>query len=309
MQNSQYWIDRAELKMDAMMKLAARQERTMAVIYKDLYKEIAKEMSYFYTKYGDSKGVLTLAEAQKYNRLKNLYKTLQGHLDASFRYQQQDVAKFLKGALEESYYVSIFNIQQGVGVGTSFNLLPDKTIQNVLQFPWSGQNFSSNLWDSKKQLLGNMQNTIQQGLIRGEGYREMAKNLQTRVNTSYSNARRIIQTETSYVVNQSDKIAYEELGVDDYKYIATLDSRTSDICSTLDGEVFKVSDATPGVNYPPMHPNCRSTTRAWFGRNNVGTRAARLPDNKRYLVPADMTYNEWKEQTLGNASKTKSAKI
>jgi uncharacterized protein with gpF-like domain len=40
-----------------------------------------------------------------------------------------------------------------------------------------------------------------------------------------------------------------------------LDSRTSEICRELNGKRFKLSEAEVGVNYPPMHPNCRSTTQ------------------------------------------------
>ncbi len=42
--------------------------------------------------------------------------------------------------------------------------------------------------------------------------------------------------------------------------MATLDSRTSLACRELDGKDFAVAEARAGVNYPPMHPRCRSTT-------------------------------------------------
>nr|WP_225973858.1 minor capsid protein [Staphylococcus epidermidis] len=46
----------------------------------------------------------------------------------------------------------------------------------------------------------------------------------------------------------------------EYKYVAKKDKKTSKICHSLNGKVFKVKDMIPGVNAPPMHPWCRSTT-------------------------------------------------
>lgn len=58
------------------------------------------------------------------------------------------------------------------------------------------------------------------------------------------------------------KLTYlKELGEDgEYKYVAKIDKKTSKLCHSLNGKVFKVKDMIPGVNAPPMHPWCRSTT-------------------------------------------------
>lgn len=58
--------------------------------------------------------------------------------------------------------------------------------------------------------------------------------------------------------------SYIECGVDRYTYLATLDLRTCPQCAALDGKTFKVSEARPGVNYPPMCDSCRCTTVAYF---------------------------------------------
>ena len=43
--------------------------------------------------------------------------------------------------------------------------------------------------------------------------------------------------------------------IDRYKYVATLDSRTSAICGRLDGQIFEMGKGPQ----PPQHFNCRST--------------------------------------------------
>ena len=92
----------------------------------------------------------------------------------------------------------------------------------------------------------------------------MAARIRDRMGVAYSAAKRLVRTETAYIYEQATKDAYEECGVEWYEFLATLDGRTSEVCRELDGKHFKVRDAMPGKNYPPMHPNCRSTTVVWF---------------------------------------------
>jgi NAD+--asparagine ADP-ribosyltransferase len=42
--------------------------------------------------------------------------------------------------------------------------------------------------------------------------------------------------------------------------------RTSNICKELHNKTFEVKNAKVGENYPPMHPNCRSTTNEVFNK-------------------------------------------
>ena len=90
--------------------------------------------------------------------------------------------------------------------------------------------------------------------------------------------------------------SYKECDIEEYIYAATLDLRTCEICQPLDRKVFKVSKARPGKNLPPMHPNCRCTTRAFLGSDTlkrIQRRAGDPKTGKTYLVPANMNYEQW----------------
>ena len=88
----------------------------------------------------------------------------------------------------------------------------------------------------------------------------MSSALAAKMGQSYKNAERLIRTETTHIHSKADRAAYNEAGVEEYEYMATLDALTCEACGALDGKVFKVKDVKPGVNYPPMHPNDRCTT-------------------------------------------------
>lgn len=62
----------------------------------------------------------------------------------------------------------------------------------------------------------------------------------------------------------------------------------------LDRKHFKVDEAVPGKNYPPMHPRCRSLTIRYKPENyEKNTRTARDKDGNNIEVPLGMKYDEW----------------
>ena len=60
-----------------------------------------------------------------------------------------------------------------------------------------------------------------------------------------------------------------------------------------------MKDRKAGVNYPPMHPYCRSTTISVIDDKILRNmkRSAYNPETGRTeMVPADMTYEQWYEK-------------
>ena len=78
----------------------------------------------------------------------------------------------------------------------------------------------------------------------------------SKMNTSKVNAGRLIMTEEAYFSSAAQKDCFQDLGVEQYEIVATLDSHTSDICQNLDGQVFPMKDFEPGVTAPPFHVYC-----------------------------------------------------
>lgn len=218
---------------------------------------------------------------------------------------EQLTAKRIKGTTDtlgsiykDSYYKSIYELQKGTGVGSSFAILDDRQIDKVLAKPWApdGSNFSARIWKDRDKLVNELQTILTQDLIRGEPAEKVIADFAERMNVSKHAAARLIRTEAAYFSGQSRLDAYREMGVERYKIVATLDKRTSDICRNMDGKVIPINEAKAGVNYPPLHVFCRSTTIPYYDDTEPGERAARDEDGKTYMVPGDMTYKEWAEK-------------
>lgn len=206
----------------------------------------------------------------------------------------------------EMYSRTIFDLQRGTGLGFSFAGVTDKQIESVMREPWSGGHYSSRVWRNTQIVAERIRDTVEQNMITGRSWRRSLNAVtdQALIDSNYA-ASRIMRTETAYVANEMEALAYEEAGLDEYKYVATLDGRTSDICKELDGKKFKLKDRETGKNYPPMHPHCRSTTVAvidGFDMSELERRARDPSTGETYKVPANMTYREW-EKSQADISK------
>ena len=71
-------------------------------------------------------------------------------------------------------------------------------------------------------------------------------------------------TEQAFISSAAQKDAFNDLDVEEFEIVATLDSHTSDICREMDGKHFPMKDFQPGVTAPPFHVWCRSTTVPYF---------------------------------------------
>lgn len=148
------------------------------------------------------------------------------------------------------------------GASISFQKVDPTLIDELIHNSWSGKDFSDRIWKNCEILEKNLNTTLKEGLLSGKGTYRIAEELADDMDCGKYAAQRLVRTETTHVYNEVDRKKYNEAGIEEYEYLACLDERTSEICKRLNGKRFKVDDAKPGVNYPPMHPNCRSTTVA-----------------------------------------------
>lgn len=238
------------------------------------------------------------------SRLESLQIQMEAQIEELFEGKiQTGVASTLEDIYIDTYYQSAFNVQLGIGEGFDIAKVDKSKLKTVLSAPWSadGSNFSDRIWSNKVSLLNNLQQQLALNTVRGDGVDKMTAAMQKALNTSRYNAERVVRTEVAYVGSLAENNCMKEIGVREYRIVATLDNRTSSICAGLDGKVFKQSEYKAGITAPPFHPNCRSCTIP-----NVkarGSRTARGADGKSYDVPADMTYKEWKSIFVDGGSK------
>jgi len=143
------------------------------------------------------------------------------------------------------------------------------------------------------QLIGNLQfgqgaKTNQQYLLAGKEVLNMASH----------QIRTVVRTSVNQVSNAASQQVYKanEDITQKYKYVASLDSRTTALCASLDGKEFEYGKGPE----PPQHFNCRSTTVAVVDYDALKKRGFDfdVPKEGRRaaaggMVPANETYGKW----------------
>lgn len=212
---------------------------------------------------------------------------------------------FAFNTYSEQYYKTAFEIQKGLRVGWEVMRLDRRTVDKVIRKPWTsdGRNFSERVWANRSKLVNELHTNLTQGIIRGDDPKKTIDALSKRMNVSKVAAGRLIMTEHAFFSSAANKDVYKDLEVEKYEILATLDSKTSEICRDMDGKIFKRSEYEVGITAPPFHVWCRTTTVPYFDDEEEGKRAARDKDGKYYLIPENMTYREWEKTFVDGGSK------
>ncbi len=238
------------------------------------------------------------------SRLEALQLQLQQELELLYGGQLDALDGVLREVYSQGYFHTAFEIQRGLRLGWDLQSLDKRRLDAVLSRPWTTDNrtFRDRCWTNKAALVSQVQTTLTQGFIRGDGADRMTKEIARRMEVSTGKAARLVMTETAYFSAKSQRDCYRELGVEQFEVVETLDGHTCGICQGLDGKVLPMSAYEPGVTAPPFHPWCRGCTAPWFP-DNFGERAARDREGEIYYVPESMKYPEWKNSFVDGGGK------
>ena len=157
---------------------------------------------------------------------------------------------------------------------------------------------------------------VRQGLLTGETTQSIAKRLIGSLQfgeagsikallakggqaTTVSNGQimALVRTSINQVANAASMQVYEANQdiTKKYRYVATLDSRTSSRCAALDSHEFEYGKGP----VPPQHFNCRSTTVPVITSSLLGPSTVAKRASADGPVPINTSYGEWlKDQPL-----------
>lgn len=292
--NKSYWLKRSE-ELDKAAKMTEKEVmKKLSALYRDAFRSIEKEVNDFMMKYAvDHKldyatvtQMLTPIDLAEYNeKIQELHAM---YRDTKSEYIKIEIERLkarskitrlraLQDAINvelckvtheyqmtlEDTLIGLFSAQYEKAcelMGVMAPGIPREAIKKIIEYPYAGKMFSDRIWDNKDALVKYTQQDLTVGIIRGDSIQKMSRQLKKDLNVLYYQAERLVRTETNYAMNQAHLKGYKDSGVvEKYEFLAAHDKRTSKLCRDLDGEMFELSKAVVGENYPPMHPNCRST--------------------------------------------------
>ena len=239
------------------------------------------------------------AYGARITRLEALKESIYLNLATVADVELRECEKLYTNTINKAYYLNCYDIQKGLAIGFNVAAMPTEVIEEILKTNWSGLHYSDRVWRNSQVMAKRLEQVLLKGVMTGKSYRKLAIELEEMSEDGVFAAERLIRTEMTYISNQAELQSYKECGINEYIFVATLDSRTSKPCRKMDRKRVKISEAVVGENLPPLHPWCRSTTRMGIDDEALASmqRRARNPETgKTYLVPANRSYSEWEAQ-------------
>lgn len=236
------------------------------------------------------------AYAYRIKRLERLNDDLDRMREFIYHSEKTGSDAFYSDLMKDSYYKATFDLQQQTGLAYSFSDLPETEIKRLQGLKWTGEAYSDRIWSNTGALVSSVKDELLVSLMTGRSVRDTSQVIAERFEVGQNKARRLVRTESAFFHNQMELLSYEDAEITKYKFVAVLDRRTSKICQEHDNKVYDTDKAVPGVNYPPLHPWCRSTTIAYdedIDYSKLERRARNPKTGKVEYVPADMSYNDW----------------
>lgn len=256
-----------------------------------------------------SEEVLRLSLKSRITRYKALEEQINLILSNLYSKDYEKGAKEVLGNIyDESYKKSLFNISQYKGYQASFSTINADMVRKLLDYPFNGANFSARLWKQKEHLQSSIMESLTTMMIQGSHPNKLATELANKMKVKRFEAYRLLHTESSFLINEATRQAYLSDGIEKYQILGVLDTKTCSVCGSKDNKIYKVSEGVVGVNEPPFHPLCRCTTVPYVDDLELddedNTRTARDEKGEYIKVPADMSYEEWKEKVFGKGKDT-----
>ena len=240
------------------------------------------------------------------SRLEALKLRTQQAAEVAFGNELDEIDSMARKVIGENYYHTIYEVQKGFNLGWEVGQIDERKLERLISKPWvaDGKNFSNRIWEQRSQLVNELHTQLTRTCVLGKAPDDAIKAISKKFDVTKSQAGRLVMTEQAYFHSVSQKEAFEELDVEEYEIVATLDSHTSEVCQEMDGQHFPMKDYQPGVTAPPFHVWCRSVTVPYFDDEfSLGERAARDADGKTYYVPSDMKYKDWKKSMVDGDTK------
>ena len=211
---------------------------------------------------------------------------------------------FINEALDFGNYEAEFNQKLlGRNIAAAATLPAPEQIAsavytNVLSLePAKGYTVATMLGEFGRKKSQQIVSFIKDGFTLGETTDQIVGRVVANVDMQKKQAEALVRTSLNHVAIQARQTTMRENSdvVAGYKWLSTLDSRTSIICASRDGILYDDVDSNPK---PPAHFNCRSTITYVIkdefnlGKDIEGDRPAKSADGVE-KVSENTAYPEW----------------
>lgn len=200
-----------------------------------------------------------IVEMKKFDRDVQLFNEINIILEKLGQKTEQLVTKNLKILFKNTVLNDAYFMEQLVDKPTNLTILNSKRMDELIKHPWSGLPYSERIWKDVDQMKLTLKEQLTQSMILGESPKKLSKRINEKLGNSAYNASRLARTEViSLGARTQEEFAKDNDDlVQGMKWTACIDTRTSKICLSQNGQVKTVEEWNKSDRKIPCHPNCR----------------------------------------------------
>jgi SPP1 gp7 family putative phage head morphogenesis protein len=184
-------------------------------------------------------------------------------------------------------------------------IAPEAAYSAAMAMPFQGKLLSEFMSGLEAQKATLIKDAVRMGFIESQTTGEIVRKIRGTkalkytdgiMNITRSNAESVVITAIAHHANVAQNKVYETNSdiIKGYRYTATLDTRTTELCASRDGKFYKIGDKKPAL---PAHFRCRSRYVPVLKSFQEMGLDVNLPESTRASlngqVPAKTSYQEW----------------
>ena len=204
-------MPKAEQSLNDLLHEIRRIEQSREVLtekkIRKIYKQLLKELNHFladeYLKYSKD-GILTVAMLQEKSRYAKFLEEIESHVNNL----TPEIVALIKNTVEDTYTACYKGMSESVlkakDTKSALNYLKDLSIRpevmkRAIENPVSGLTLPDILEKNRKEVIYDIKQQVNIGLMNGDRYETTAKKVAERLDISYGKATNIVRTETHRV--------------------------------------------------------------------------------------------------------------
>lgn len=201
----------------------------------------------------DNKLYISLADQKQL--IKQLDKKIEDFMKAEFSNENTILSNKLKEIAKDRYNIN--NYLLCLGMDFTLKKISNKDLKNIIKAKIKGKNYSNRIWDNRNIVAKKLKVGVRDFLNGNINCNKIEKEIRNKFKVDKHLSERLVVNEVARVQDEVNEKWFEDNGVEDLLYDATLDNRTCTDCAEFDGRTYKTNDnSRPSL---PKHVRCRCT--------------------------------------------------
>lgn len=243
MNNKEYWQER----MDNALSLSEKEVlKPLKKIYKSAYNNIKDELINIWLDMVND-GEISQSFLYQNNRMSNLQTLIARELNKLGNIN----VEYMQTSFFNTFQQGFEDMSTFLGLTNAFSFLDKQVANEIIKQNYKGANFSERIWNDINKLRIQIEDIVTKSALQGKDVRKVAKELQGRMNVSYSDSKRITVTETARIFNESCRQKALNSGYTSYSVLVEPDA-CKDCVSEFTGKHFNINESVL-----PRHPHCK----------------------------------------------------